>query len=65
MKYSEQEDVEAGLKFKTLSGIVVETTGTTVFVESTDVFVHEVEILEGVGQGNRYLHNLNSASKVD
>lgn len=30
-------------------------------VESTDVFVHEVQIVEGAGQGNRYYHNLDAA----
>ena len=64
MKYSEQESIEPGLKFKTLSGIIVETTGVTVFVESTEVYVHEVVITEGAGEGNKYLHNLNSAEAL-
>ena len=55
------ESIEACLKFKTISGIMVETTGTTTHVESTEVYVHEVVIMEGVGQGNKYLHNLDSA----
>ena len=61
MKYSEMESIEQGLKFKTISGIMVETTGATTHVESTEVYVHEVVITEGVGQGNKYLHNLDSA----
>ena len=61
MKYAENETVEAGIRFKTKGGLVVETTGVTMHVESTDVFVHEVEIVEGVGEGNRYYHNLDTA----
>ena len=61
MKYSETETVEAGIRFKTRAGLVVETTGVTMHVESTDVFVHEVQIVEGTGQGNRYYHNLDAA----
>lgn len=61
MKYAENETVEAGIRFKTKGGLVVETTGLTMHVESTDVFVHEVEIVEGVGEGNRYYHNLDTA----
>ena len=55
------ESIEPGLKFKTLSGIITETTGVTVFVESTEVYVHELVITEGTGEGNKYLHNLDSA----
>ena len=61
MKYSEMDSIEPGIKFKTLSGLVVETTGVTVHIESTEVHVHEVVITEGVGEGNKYLHNLDSA----
>ena len=56
--------IEAGLRFKTISGIMVETTGVTVHVESTNVYVHEVAITEGVGEGNKYLHNLDSAEPL-
>ena len=59
------EEVEAGLKFKTRSGIVVETTGVSLHVESTEVYVHEVIIAQGVGEGNKYLHNLDSAEPVE
>jgi hypothetical protein len=55
------DSIEPGIKFKTLSGLVVETTGVTVHIESTEVHVHEVVITEGVGEGNKYLHNLDSA----
>ena len=64
LKYSEMESIEAGLKFKTISGIMVETTGTTVHVESEEVHCHEVVITEGVGEGNKYLHNLDSAEPL-
>ena len=64
LKYSEMESIEKGLKFKTPSGIMVETTGVTVHVESTDVQCHEVVITEGVGEGNKYLHNLDHAEAL-
>ena len=61
MKYSETDSIEAGLRFKTIDGAVVETTGQSQFIDSVSVHVHEVMILEGVGEGNKYLHNLDSA----
>ena len=64
MKYSEMESIESGLRFKTISGISVETTGQTEFVESTEVYVHEVKIVEGVGEGNTYLYNLDTAEQA-
>ena len=60
LKYAETEEVEAGQSFKTKSGIMVETTGVTVHIESTDVFVHEVVITEGTGEGNKFLYNLDT-----
>ena len=65
LSYAESESVEAGLKFKTRSGLIVETTGVTLFVDSTDVYAHEVEIQEGVGEGNRYYHNLDAAEPIE
>ena len=65
MSYSETEQIEAGLKFKTRSGIVVETTGVSLHVESTNVYTHEVVITEGTGEGNKYLHNLDSAEPLE
>ena len=62
--YAEMEKIEAGLKFKTRAGLTVETTGVSLKVESTDVNVHEVVIVEGQGQGEKYLHNLDYAEKV-
>ena len=65
MKYAEMDSVEAGLKFKTISGIMVETTGSTTLVDSHDVYVHEVVITEGVGEGETYLYNLDAGELVD
>jgi len=62
MGYAQEESVESGLQFETKSGLKVETTGVTLLVESVDKYVHEVVILEGVGEGNKYLHNLDSAT---
>ncbi len=59
------DSVEAGLKFKTISGIMVETTGSTTLVDSHDVYVHEVVITEGVGEGETYLYNLDAGDLVD
>lgn len=64
MGYAETESVETGLRFKTRAGLVVETTGETQHIESTDVFVHEVVIVEGPGQGNKYFHNLDAAERL-
>ena len=63
MVYAETETVEAGKKFTSPSGLSIETTGTTVLVESHDMYVHEVEILDGVGLGNRFLLNLDVAQE--
>ena len=65
MKYSEMEEIEAGLKFKTRSGAMVETTGVSLHVESNELYVHEVVIAQGVGEGNKYLHNLDSAEPIE
>lgn len=65
LKYSTMEEVEPGIKLKTISGLMVETTGISVHVESTDVHVHEVVITEGVGEGNKYLYNLDSATPIE
>ena len=61
MKYSEMDSIESGLKFKTIGGAIVETTGQSEFIDSVNVHVHDVVILEGTGEGNHYLHNLDSA----
>ena len=64
MGYAQLEYVEAGLRFKTRSGLVVETTGVTRHVESNDILVHEVVIVEGTGEGNKFLHNLDAAEPL-
>jgi hypothetical protein len=64
MKYSKMAAIKPGIKFKSHSGISVETTGVTVHVESTDVYVHEVTVTEGAGKGNKYLHNLDAAQAL-
>ncbi len=64
MKYSEMKSIEQGLRFKTIGGLIVETTGQTKSIDSVKVYVHEVVIVEGVGEGNRYLHNLDSAEQL-
>jgi len=65
LKYSTMEEVEAGIKLKTFGGLSVETTGTSIHIESTDVHVHEVVITEGVGEGNKYLYNLDSGTLIE
>ncbi len=64
MAYAEMTSVEAGLRFKTRAGLVVETTGVTLHIASTEVHVHEVVIIDGEGQGKKYLHNLDYAEKA-
>ncbi len=64
MAFAEQTTVEKGLRFKTKGGLLVETTGSTTHIASTNVYVHEVEVVEGPGQGSKYLHNLDYAESV-
>ncbi len=65
MGYSEQSSVEKGLRFKTRSGLLVVTTGSTTHIESTNVYVHEVEIVVGSGDGMLFLHNLDYADTYE
>jgi hypothetical protein len=44
---------------------MVETTGSTTLVDSHDVYVHEVVITEGVGEGETYLYNLDAGDQLD
>jgi DNA topoisomerase VI subunit A len=62
--YAEMGSIDAGMKFKTRAGLVVETTGMSQQLKAGDVNVHEVVIVEGAGQGEKYLHNLDYAEKV-
>ena len=64
MGYAEQKSVEKGLRFKTRGGLVVQTTGNTTHIASTDVYVHEVEVVQGPTPGSKYLHNLDYAEPV-
>ena len=64
MDFSKTESIDSGLKFKTISNLMVETTGITEHLEETDLYVHEVKVLEGPGEGNTYLHNLDSAEQI-
>ena len=64
MAYAEQSSVEKGLRFKTRGGLLVQTTGSTTHIASTNVYVHEVEVIEGPSQGSKYLHNLDYAESV-
>ncbi len=64
MAFAEQSSVEKGLRFKTQGGLLVETTGNTTHIPSTNVYVHEVEVVEGPSQGSKYLHNLDYAESV-
>ena len=62
MSYVESESVEAGLRFKSPSGILVETTGTSLHIETTGDYVHEVVIVDGPGTGDKYHLNLDAAT---
>lgn len=64
LAYAEMTSVEAGLRFKTRAGLTVETTGVSLNVESQEVNVHEVVIVEGEFEGNKYLHNLDYAEQL-
>ena len=64
LKYSEMDNIEPGLRFKTIGGLIVETTGHTQLIHSVEAHPHEVVIAEGVGEGNKYWHNLDSAEKL-
>ena len=64
LAYVDMNNVESGLRFKTRSGLVVETTGISLHIDTTQVNVHEVVIVEGEGEGEKYLHNLDVAEQV-
>lgn len=64
MSYVETENVEAGKKFTTPIGLSVETTGVSLLVESHDLFVHEVIITAGVGEGESFYINLDVATPL-
>ena len=68
MKFAEMQTVEAGLKFKTRSNLVVTTTGKSLAVtphgHTEDIYVHEVSITEGANQGQVYWHNLDASEAL-
>ncbi len=65
MKYSEMTTIKPGLRFKTISGLIVETTGAApLHVESSKVYVHEVRVVEGPSKGDKYRHNLDMAQAL-
>ncbi len=64
LAYVDMNNVESGLRFKTRSGLIVETTGVSLHIDTTQVNVHEVVIVEGEGEGEKYLHNLDVAEQV-
>ena len=69
MKYAEIENVDPGMRFKTLSGLVVETSGSSLEVDvnrddAEKIYTHEVVIVEGPGQGQKFMHNLDYAEKL-
>ncbi|NQW22462.1 MAG: hypothetical protein HQ475_03355 [SAR202 cluster bacterium] len=61
MQYAEMKRIEKGLVFKTVGGVMVRTTGVTTYIPSHEKYAHEVEVIEGEGEGYRYLHNLDKA----
>ncbi len=63
MAYAEQNSVEKGLRFKTRSGLVVETTGGTTYIAGVNIYVHEVEVVEGPSTGGKFLHNLSNRAE--
>ena len=64
MNYAKMDSIEPGVRFKTRAGLVVETTGVTQQIETNDLQVHEVVIVEGAGEGSKYLLNLDYAEKL-
>lgn len=64
MKYAEMATIEPGKMFRSASGVLVKTTGVTTLMPSHNIYVHEVQVVEGPGEGMRYLHNLDYATPV-
>ena len=64
MSYAEEQSVETGVTFKTPSGLTVKTTGSSKHVESNGIYVHEVVIVDGPWEGNKFLHNLDYAEPL-
>lgn len=64
MKYAEMENIESGVRVRSPSGLVVETTGNTQHIEAVGVYVHEVVIVEGANEGEKFLLNLDSTQPL-
>ncbi|MBM3933977.1 MAG: hypothetical protein FJ319_06705 [SAR202 cluster bacterium] len=62
MKYADTGAVKAGMKFTSPGGLTVETTGKSTKIDSHNLYVHEVVIVDGAGKGRKYLLNLDSAT---
>ncbi len=63
-KYAEMTSIVAGMKFKTPSGLLVETTGKSQLIASHKINVHEVTITDGASSGQQFLFNLDYAQPV-
>ena len=64
MAYTEQDSIEKDISFKTPSGLVVKTTGRSLHIEAHGMYVHEVVISEGTGEGYMFFHNLDTAQPL-
>lgn len=64
MKYSEMATIEPGLMFETKGGVMVKTTGASLYLPSHDGYAHEVVVAEGPGEGYKYWHNLDTAKPL-
>ena len=64
MSYKDMDNIDAGLKFKTRAGLTVETTGVTQRLAHEDIRVHEVVIVDGAGEGSKYLIQLDYAEQL-
>ena len=61
VKYAEMQSIQPGLRFKSPSGLLIETTGTTQRIASHSMYVHEVAVVDGPRQGQKFLLNLDYA----
>ncbi|MFQ5933065.1 MAG: hypothetical protein ACE5KI_00300 [Dehalococcoidia bacterium] len=64
MTYAEMDSIEAGQRFKSPSGLIVETTGNTSSIDVHQIYVHEVKIVEGEYAGEVFLLNLDYAEPL-
>ena len=53
--------MEKGPRFKTRSGLIVQTTGSTTYIGSVNAHAHEVKVVAGTGKGSKFLHSLDYA----